>query len=460
MTASDDVALGAAADAGGQGGLTLPPQWMPQTGADRLSALVLMALSLAAGSMYLVAVRPGIPYDEPSHFNVVQLYARFHGLPVVGRPGVTYEAYHPPLYYALLGLWYRVVASGLGPSAAFYATRGATLLLFPPLVHLVYRLGLAATGRRVVAWGAALFIAINPSFLAICSTVQNDSLMFLLSTAAAYTCVAWLDRPAPSVARSTLLGLIVGGALLTKTSALPVVVIVVAFLIARWGCRGVVPAAVVLLVVALTTGWWFARNVRLYGDWTGAKAVGGIFDHGERFHLTSPGDWARAGRGVVTYYTLPVEYWRNDVKASLFDRGLVAASSVWLAAAAAMVVGKRSYEGSQIGRDNRRRAAGATLAAFAIAGFGFWLTICVRHYIVAPRVGMTGLAGVALLVAVLSQRAANLLSKRWAAAVGVSAIILVLVALNIGLLVAVRRIPSRPYEIRFPPTALSPSAPS
>ena len=49
-------------------------------------------------------VPPGLPYDEPAHWSTVLYYAREHRLPVLGDPGVAYEAQMGPVYYALAGL--------------------------------------------------------------------------------------------------------------------------------------------------------------------------------------------------------------------------------------------------------------------------------------------------------------------------------------------------------------------
>ena len=39
------------------------------------------------GAVYVVAMPPGLPYDEPSHWLNVQFYLEHHRLPVVAAPG-------------------------------------------------------------------------------------------------------------------------------------------------------------------------------------------------------------------------------------------------------------------------------------------------------------------------------------------------------------------------------------
>ena len=66
--------------------------------------LVLLLVSAALGVLYLVAMPPGLPYDEPSHWLNVQYYLEHRRLPVVGDPGVTYEAQMGPVAYVLLAV--------------------------------------------------------------------------------------------------------------------------------------------------------------------------------------------------------------------------------------------------------------------------------------------------------------------------------------------------------------------
>ena len=64
----------------------------------REALLVIVVASLLLGLVYVFAVRPGTPGDEPSHFDTIQFYARHARLPVLGQPGVSYEGQMGPLY--------------------------------------------------------------------------------------------------------------------------------------------------------------------------------------------------------------------------------------------------------------------------------------------------------------------------------------------------------------------------
>lgn len=165
----------------------LPARLLTDAPPDRRERSVLRALcllSVAAGLVYALAIRPGTPYDEPSHFSTVQHYARFAGMPVLGKPGVSYGGYQPPAYYFIGALLYRILrVVGAGQEAAFYALRVAGLTLLLPMVHFSYRLTRHALPQRGTgAYVVALFVGLNPSLLAIAASVQNDMLAITLCT--------------------------------------------------------------------------------------------------------------------------------------------------------------------------------------------------------------------------------------------------------------------------------------
>jgi hypothetical protein len=413
---------------------------------DQGRALAIAAAGILVGLLFVLVVRPGIPYDEPSHFNVVQTYAAFRGLPVIGRPGVTYEAYQPPLYYGLAGAVYRIASNVMSPRNSFYVVRIATLILFPPLIYLVFRITFEFTGNRPAATLAAVFVAVNPSLLAIASSVQNDTLAFLLATVTIYVCARWSRDASLSYSRAAVLGALIAATILTKSSALPLVGVVPLVILARFGRRSLPRVCVILCVMLLLSGWWFVRNIRLYGDWTGGRAVAATFDRGDRYHPASPRDWLRAARDLSTYYSLPVEYWRNDVKASLAGRSIVCLGIAWTAVGAGALALKRRIPISELRRDRLLKPFGVILL-FSGACLAFWLLICIRNYVVAPRVSMPGLAGVAALVGFAAQSGTAVFLKRGRAVAGFAVMLLGMLGLDALMLVSVSRVPPQPYEI-------------
>ncbi len=118
---------------------------------------------------------------------------------------------------------------------------------------------------------SVLVLALNPQFLFVSGLVSNDALLTMWCTAV----LALLWRgPGRGFGRYWAgVGALVGLALLTKQSALLLVPLVALGALVWHGWRkallaGVISGSVVLVI----SGWWFARNLYLYGDLAGLAA--------------------------------------------------------------------------------------------------------------------------------------------------------------------------------------------
>jgi Dolichyl-phosphate-mannose-protein mannosyltransferase len=273
---------------------------------ERRWLLALVVATGVLGTVYLVTMPPGLPYDEPSHWLNVQFYLEHHRLPVLDDPGVTYEAQMGPVAYALMALaaapWWPS-----SPESAFYAARAMGLLELMVLVVLVWRLTRKALpGRPQAALLAAAVLALNPMLLAMSTSVQNDVLALVLAAAA----IDVATSGASGARRSVVVGALVGLGILTKITVWPAGLVLGVWMVWR---RRFAEALVYGLVVLLVSGWWFVRNILLYGDLTGA---GGVDAAGYDF---PPRGWQPVdiARDVATYLWIPVEYVRNTIEAPL-----------------------------------------------------------------------------------------------------------------------------------------------
>jgi len=256
--------------------------------------------------------------DEGSHYAVVRWIAQGHGLPVQNPQAPSelwaQEGSQPPLYYLLsagLTAWintpdyeqlyvhnpftqfapgtlhnanlYRHPWAGqalTGTVLAVKVARWWSLLLSCITVGLTFWLARRALpGAEPVAFGAAALVAFNPMALFINASVNNDNLLMLLSTAALLLTVAEVQASGGwSFRRSAGLGLLLGLAALTKVSGL--VLWPVAALGVAWGAwkarnwkRFVFSGLVIAVLAVGVSGWWFWRNLSLYGDWLGLKTM-------------------------------------------------------------------------------------------------------------------------------------------------------------------------------------------
>ena len=153
-------------------------------------------------------------------------------------------------------------------------------------VYLGYRLALAVWPEREgLALAAAAITAFNPMFLFISGAVNNDNLAMLLCALGIWLLVRLVGRHSSGEGLPrrawwvdvSVLGLVLGAAVLTKTSAmglLPLTALAVSYV--AWKRRSwalfVSGGTITAGLTALIAGWWFVRNALLYdGDWLGLQ---------------------------------------------------------------------------------------------------------------------------------------------------------------------------------------------
>jgi 4-amino-4-deoxy-L-arabinose transferase-like glycosyltransferase len=302
---------------------------MTLTQADRF-ARVILALFALAGIIYSVASPVLENPDEVYHYPLVKHLADGHGLPVQ-QAGVetmyAQEGSQPPLYYALMaGLTAWIDTDDLpelrylnpharvgiplahdnknivvhtdrerwpwhGATLAIHLIRLASVALGAGSLWCGYRVARRLFGARPeVALGATVFTAFNTMFLFISASVNNDNLITLLTSATLLMLVRLLDEGArwPHL---LALGALCGLAALSKLSGLIMLPLCgLALTLRGWQTwrqerqpwqplarRLLGQMASIGLVAVLIAGWWYARNLRLYGELTGMQTMLDIF---------------------------------------------------------------------------------------------------------------------------------------------------------------------------------------
>ena len=209
-----------------------------------------------------------------------------------------------------------------GTLLAVRVVRLASVLMGAVTVYLTYRIaGAALPGRPEIALGAAAVNAFMPMFLFISGAVNNDNLAIMLSSLALFQMIALVTAglqqdseeqgklTGRQIAAWLMLGVVVGLALLTKEGTLGLIPMawgtcfVVSWLerpsssqkspslsaTLRWllgiFLQSLLYFALVLLPALLIAGWWYWRNVELYGDWLGWNAFIAVL--GQRAHPAS-----------------------------------------------------------------------------------------------------------------------------------------------------------------------------
>ena len=376
----------------------------------------IMALSTLAGIAFVAVVKPGIPYDEPSHWLNVLYFAAHHRIPTIGDPSVSYEVQQPPFAYWLAALVEEPVRMITSLSVAFYATRivGGVEWLIALLFawRILGRLLPDSSVGRLVAFA---FLALNPMLLAMAWSVQNDSLALLFGFAA-LDYASMVGRRSFDGFRGAVLGAIVAAGVLTKLTDWALVVAIPLWLLLA--PRAHRPWKAVLTFggsVAALSGWWFIRNMVLYGD-PGGRGKAAAESGGFRpYPLTGINSLVHAAENVITYLWLPTEYWRGIVHASLAVKGPLVAITLTI-----VVVGLIAYVRSWHGRGDDLLPihgigpcsdAWSLVVITGVITCVAWLSLYFSFSALAPRLAYLALPFWTGLVGLAVQRAVTLVPR-------------------------------------------------
>ncbi len=311
-------------------------------------ALVLL-LYLLLATLYAVVTPLFEKPDENWHFAFAMYLVESGDLPVQRLAGRDHlaeqEGSQPPLYYALLAGVLK--GAGLDELSAGYSRltvlnpyyggrAGAWLDNANQFVHgpcvgacrataRAVRLGralsilcglaallaaaaalrLAFPDEPALLWALLGMMAFNPQFLHISSSVSNDALTVATVSATLALALWWRQRPG-SAQRAVALGVAAGLAALSKPSGLSAVAVAGLFLLVAGGLgwqrrlRQIVLYGATFLLVS---GWWFLRNLRLYGEPT-ATAI-----HLQIYGTPAPA--ASLQRFVAEWTAVTNSYWAS-----------------------------------------------------------------------------------------------------------------------------------------------------
>ncbi len=298
---------------------------------------------LAFGLAYATASPAFEAHDELWHFGFVQHLRETGELPIQifdGRDAIyAQHGSQPPLYYAMMALLsspftiddvdeYRRLNPHValhqpasfgnknliihdeshslwrGTGLAVLIVRAAGLAMGAGVIALVYRISTyVAPQRPTVAFVAAALTGLNPMFIFVCASVNNDALSILIN-AGIVLLLQRLLRDGFRAGTSLAIGLLFALSCVTKLSALvllPVLVGVAIFAFYRKrDSRGILVYLLSLLVLWLViAGWWYLRNWQLYhepfGMLTMANIAGprgmtfsalGLFDEFQQFRMS------------------------------------------------------------------------------------------------------------------------------------------------------------------------------
>jgi 4-amino-4-deoxy-L-arabinose transferase-like glycosyltransferase len=272
--------------------------------ATRVEVLLLsliVVVYLLVGGLFAIQTPDWQTPDEPAHYNYIRQVVEDGCCPVIEMGDwdsayldelkaarfapellgdlelIQYEDHQPPLYYLLLSPVYASTGGSLT------ALRLASVVIGLVIVLCAYATGKALLpDRPQIALGAAAFVAFQPQHVAILASVNNDALGWSLVAVILWLSVAYVKRAV--WVRPWMLGLLVGIALVTKSTAYLMAGIAFLAVILRWWTNpaaerpsgaALARALALYLVPALALGliWWL-RNFAVYGfpDFLGLAA--------------------------------------------------------------------------------------------------------------------------------------------------------------------------------------------
>ncbi|WP_436796091.1 hypothetical protein [Actinospongicola halichondriae] len=340
-----------------------------------LAALVVLfvAATLSTSILYPALT----PVDEGAHVSYGYYLTTFDP-PTVFDPltggsytyrenRTVYTANHPPLYYSLLGPVVRGVNVVADPSTAIHVGRLVSVAF--GVMALVSLVGLASElmPKRPSAWLAAGAVGmLLPHVTVNSGFTYNDSAGLAMSLGVLWAGARILTA-GPTNRRVLALAILSAAAALTRVSATPFAVVAVGLALAGALRRRGMPdrwrrvAAVVVVpgaVTAVFAGPIYLRNLRLYGDVTGGKALyellgrhsrpmDGLFEspfmaaryRGLWVDLTFRVDtgpvhmvdrmsfallWAGLALGVIAIALRTVRWWRGEARHELVVAGALA----------------------------------------------------------------------------------------------------------------------------------------
>ena len=286
-----------------------------------LSQLQWVLLFYAVFSVaYLFATPVFEANDEIWHFGVIRHLRQSASLPeqVFDGKDTLYQQHgsQPPLYYALMTILTLPIdiadaddmgrlnphvkagepdsfgnknliihASSAAPfggaGLAVYVLRLAGLGLGAGTIGFVFKIGqLIAPQRPTVAFVAAAITGLNPMFIFVSASVNNDSLAMAINGALIWLLLRSL-RDGFSLRVSMAIALLFALTCLTKLTSLvllPLLLGVPLLAYRKTGNRPGLATFFILLVLSwlLISGWWYARNIHLYGDALGLATMANI----------------------------------------------------------------------------------------------------------------------------------------------------------------------------------------
>lgn len=261
--------------------------------------ILILTLYLLIGTAFALIFPLGEAPDEPGHFAYMRFLSLNKKLPVL-KPEEPAAAHHPPAYYTLIGALVSTFIEGnlhlyrnplfdwgwktphfirgpehsfpwQGDHLAWYIARFVSLLLGLGTLLTIYIIGRHVFGSEMAAVACVAYAALNPQFIYLNSYVNNDLFATLAGTL--LILAALIFYASPTFKNAVFSAITISLAALAKPTALALLPGLILALVLRWRHFRWKILAILGLIPVLLSGWWFLRNLKLYGDLIALSAL-------------------------------------------------------------------------------------------------------------------------------------------------------------------------------------------
>jgi tetratricopeptide (TPR) repeat protein len=266
-------------------------------------------------------------FDSQHHLDYIKYVQERRALPL---PTEGFEMFQPPLYYAVSAVALSLGGLSVDTQSGILALRFLTLIFGLIQFMLVFlSVRLCFPGRTAAQLVGLVLAAFLPMQLYLSHYVTNETLAATLATASIFLGLRLFRTKEPSVSQFAWLGLCMGAALLTKATALLVVLPLFLAVIVRLFVQRA-PVAIWLrhfgtlcAVVGATCGWHYARiwhqfGTPVVGNWD--VAAGFLWWQDSGFHTAA--DYARFGRSLVAPLFSGFGSFADGIYSTLWGDGL------------------------------------------------------------------------------------------------------------------------------------------
>lgn len=325
-----------------------------------------------------------VPYnfapDEVAHFDIVERFVEKGKYPVfledppegiLRREGQTTASYSAlqPLPYVLSSLPVFWVRNVVEKKYWYLFARLVSSVAITVFVGLVYKLFELVFGRREVALIGAGMAGFIPQVTFIGAYVTSDSTTLAISTAVLLAAVSIWFKKMLKTSDAIRLGLLFGIGVLTRFNAYPLLLVCGIWMLWTFYRKsGIKAVSIFGVCVLLISGWWFVRNIVLYGDPLVVDRFYGILREVRAYEFHNFGIWQM----FTTTPWVPVTF--KSAYAS-FDWNFLFLPDWFYWVVLGLVV--TSILGLVIGwgRQNNRKLKVVLIVCLAAAGFTFYQTV-------------------------------------------------------------------------------------